>query len=177
MHGFAGIPGGVLSRIQIAAMLKAIHAQKDREESLKKVKTVAEKLKQMKLRRAAEVLAKGIEETLSYTCFPSNHWKQIRTNNPLERILREVRRRPRVVGNFPDGNSVLVLVAARLRHVESTKSGTVQYLEMECLRKEAAIEEPVMNYFEYMPDREFFAEMCERTLTLPGQRGGGPADR
>ena len=36
--------------------------------------------------------------------FPPEHWRQIRTNNPLERIMREIRRRTRVVGAFPDGN-------------------------------------------------------------------------
>ena len=45
------------------------------------------------------------------------HWRRIRTNNPLERILREIRRRTRVVGAFPDGQSALNLAAARLRHI------------------------------------------------------------
>jgi transposase-like protein len=60
-------------------------------------------------------------ETLTYFAFPSNHWRQVRTNNPLERIIREIRRRTRVVGAFPDGHSALMLVAARLRHIASTK--------------------------------------------------------
>lgn len=93
------------------------------------------KLKEMKLRKAAEVVERGVEETLSYTLFPREHWRRIRTNYPLERILREVHRRTRVVGNFPDGNSALMLVAARLRHVESTKWGSIRYLKMERLEK------------------------------------------
>lgn len=44
-------------------------------------------------------------------------------NNPLERIIREIRRRTRVVGAFPDGHSALMLAAARLRHIASTKWG------------------------------------------------------
>jgi putative transposase len=49
-----------------------------------------------------------------YYAFPEEHWRRIRTNNPLERILREIRRRTRVVGAFPDGQSALNLAAARL---------------------------------------------------------------
>jgi putative transposase len=54
-------------------------------------------------------------------------------NNPLERIIREIRRRTRVVGAFPDGKSALMLVAARLRHIASTKWGKRRYLVMETL--------------------------------------------
>ena len=57
----------------------------------------------------------------------------------LERIMREIRRRTRVVGCFPDGNSALMLAAARLRHIAGTRLGTKQYMNMkrlEELRKE-----------------------------------------
>jgi transposase-like protein len=59
-------------------------------------------------------------ETLTYYGFPEEHWRRIRTNNPLERLLRKIRRRTRVVGAFPDGQSALNLAAARLRHVAGT---------------------------------------------------------
>lgn len=72
----------------------------------------------------------GAAETLCYYHFPREHWRQIRTNNPLERIMREIRRRSRVVGCFPDGNSVLMLAAARLRHIVGTKWGTKRYMNM-----------------------------------------------
>jgi transposase-like protein len=62
----------------------------------------------------------AVEETLTYYAFPEEHWRRIRTNNPLERILREIRRRTRVVGAFPDGKSALNLAAARLRHIAGT---------------------------------------------------------
>jgi putative transposase len=64
------------------------------------------------------------------------HWRQIRTNNPLERIMREIRRRTRVVGAFPDGRSALMLVAARLRHIAGTRWGTRRYLDMDRLREQ-----------------------------------------
>jgi transposase-like protein len=75
-------------------------------------------------------------ETLAYMAFPREHWMKIRTNNMLERIMREIRRRTRVVGNFPDGRSALMLVAARLRHIAGTKWGTKRYLDMERLREQ-----------------------------------------
>ena len=85
------------------------------------------------MNEAAKKLEDSIHETLTYYNFPSEHWRRIRTNNPLERILREVRRRTRVVGAFPDGNSALMLVAARLRHIAGTRWGTRRYLNMELL--------------------------------------------
>jgi putative transposase len=65
----------------------------------------------------------------------SEHWTRIRTNNVLERIMREIRRRTRVVGNFPDGKSAVMLVAARLRHIAGTRWGRRIYLDMERMRE------------------------------------------
>ena len=76
-----------------------------------------------------------MEETLTYYGFPSSHWRRIRTNNPMERIIREIRRRSRVVGAFPDGQSALMLCAARLRHVSGTKWRSRRYLDMDLLRE------------------------------------------
>jgi transposase-like protein len=108
---------------EVAAMLKAIHAQEDHEAATVKAALVVTKLREMKLAKAAETVAAGIEETLQYFQFPSEHWRSLRTNNPLERLMREIRRRTRVVGAFPDGNSALILVSARLRHVVGTLWG------------------------------------------------------
>jgi transposase-like protein len=130
---FTKVPKGKVRAV--AAMLKAIHAQEDREEALAKARSVVKKLTQMKLKKAAELLQEGIEETLSYYSFPREHERHIKTNNPLERILREVRRRTRVVGSFPDGHSALMLVAARLRHIAGTRWGTKKYLDVGLLKK------------------------------------------
>ena len=78
----------------------------------------------------------GVEETLSYMDFPREHWLRIRTTNALERILKEVRRRTRVVGAFPDGQSALMLVCARLRYVVSTEWGEKMYLNMKLMVRE-----------------------------------------
>ena len=84
-------------------MLKAIHAQEDHTAAEKKAADVVAKLAEMKLSKAAKIVEEGVGETLSYMRFPREHWTRIRTNNPLERIMREIRRRTRVVGAFPDG--------------------------------------------------------------------------
>jgi putative transposase len=115
---------------EVAAMLKAIHAQEDRAAARQKAEQVAAKLKEMKLADAAALVMSGIEETLYHYAFPREHWRSLRTNNPLERLLREVRRRTRAVGAFPDGKSALTLAAARLRHVAGTKWGTRRYLDI-----------------------------------------------
>ena len=132
---FSVVPKGRAK--EVAAMLKAIHAQEDRGAAQAKAAQVVEKLQTMKLGKADEVVGHGIGETLSYMAFPREHWSRIRTNNVLERIMREIRRRTRVVGNFPDGNAALVLVAARLRHSAGTKWGDRVYLDMSRLRQAA----------------------------------------
>ena len=82
----------------------------------------------------------GIKEALTYCDFPSEHWTCIRTNNVIELLNREIRRRTRVVGSFPDGTSALMLVCARLRHVAGTQWGNKKYMNMKHL--EAAVEAP-----------------------------------
>ena len=114
----------------VAKMLKAIHAQENKKAALEKAKTVVEELRKMKLSEAAKKIEDSIEETLTYMGFPSEHWTKIRTNNVLERLNREIRRRTRVVSAFPDGKSALMLVCARLRHVTGTQWGSKKYMSM-----------------------------------------------
>jgi transposase-like protein len=93
---FSVVPKGKVK--EVAAMLKAIHAQEDRQTAREKAAAVAAKLDGMKLARAAAIVREGCEETFSYYAFPPEHWRSLRTNNPLERLNREIRRRTRVVG-------------------------------------------------------------------------------
>ena len=121
---------------EVADMLKAIHAQEDREAATQKALAVAEKLKSMKLSQASDTVKNAINDTLTYMSFPRQHWVRIRTNNTLERLMREIRRRTRVVGCFPDGQSALMLAAARLRHVAGTVWSSKKYLNMDLLMKQ-----------------------------------------
>jgi len=120
---------------KVAAMLKAIHAQEDLEAARAKATDVVAKLMEMKLPKAAEQVRATIEETLTYMNYPREHWRNLRTNNPLERMMREIRRRTRVVGAFPDGQSALMLAAARLRHMAGSQWGSRRYMDMERLRQ------------------------------------------
>ena len=117
----------------VAKMLKAIHAQESKQAAREKAAQVAQALRDMKLKEAAKKVENSIEETLSYMDFPYEHWLRIRTNHAIERLNREIRRRTRVVGTFPDGNSALMLVCARLRHVAGTQWGSKKYMNMKHL--------------------------------------------
>ena len=109
-------------------------ASEDVAAAREKALQVIAKLRALRLTTAAELAAATFEETLSYYSFPEEHWRRIRTNNPLERVLREIRRRTRVVGAFPDGQSALNLAAARLRHIAGTAWSTKRYLNIELLK-------------------------------------------
>lgn len=81
----------------VAVLLKATYAQEDADATLAKTRDVERKLREMRQNSAADVYAKGVRETLTYLGFPREHWLNIRTNNILERLNREIRRRTRVV--------------------------------------------------------------------------------
>ncbi len=108
-------------------MLKAILAAEDVQAAREKARQAVAKLRDQRLTRAAELVERSIDETLGYA-FPEEHWRRIRTNNPLDRILREIRRRTRVVGAFPDGQSALNLAAARLRHIAGNAWSTKRWI-------------------------------------------------
>jgi transposase-like protein len=75
------------------------------------------------------LLGAGIAETLASMVFPCEHRRSLRTNNALEQVMRERRRRTRVVGAFPGGKSAVMLVGERLRHQAANKWGTRRYLD------------------------------------------------
>ena len=122
-------------RPQAAAMLKAIHAMESREASEAKAESVAAELESMRLKEAANVVRDGFAETLAYCGMPREHWRRIRTNNAIERLNREIRRRTRVVGTFPDGKSALMLVTARLKYVAESEWGSRRYLDVSLLKE------------------------------------------
>ena len=98
-------------------MLKAIHAQESRDAADRKASAIVDDLRTARMNTAADLVERSVSETLTYYAFPDIHWQKIRTNNLLERIMREICRRTRVVGAFPDGQSCLNLAAARLRYI------------------------------------------------------------
>lgn len=125
---FSHVPSGKVR--EVTHMLKAIHAQESRKAAQEKADTVVAELRDRRMTKAAELIKEAIGETLTYYAFPDSHWRKIRTNNPLERIMKEIRRRTRVVGAFPDGQSCLNLAAARLRHIAAGKWSARKYMNM-----------------------------------------------
>ena len=125
----------VTTRKAVACMLKAIHAQESHEAYGRKAEEVVDELESMRLGAAARKVRDGFAETLAYTEFPPEHWRRIRTNNGIKRVNRKIRRRTRIAGTFPDGNSALMLVTARLKYIVEHEWGKRRYLDMSKLEE------------------------------------------
>ena len=119
----------------VSMLLKAVHSQESKESARAKAKEASRKLREMRLSLVAKKVDDGIEETLTFMEFSSEHWSRIRTNNMLERVNRELKRRTRAIGAFPDGQSALMLVCARLCYVAASEWGTKRYMNMDHLRE------------------------------------------
>lgn len=125
-------------RERVAKMLKATHAQESLGASMAKAGSVAADLEAMRLGAAARVVRGGRAETPACTAFPMSHRVRIRTSDAIGRPNREVRRRARVVGTFPDGKPALMLVAARLKHVAEGEWGGRRHLDVSMLKEAEA---------------------------------------
>ena len=114
-----------------SAALKAVVAQENRESAMAKAGTVAGEMEERKLKSAANRLREGVGGTATYLLpgFPANHRIKLRTDNMIERLNKEIRRRTRVVGGFPDSNSALMLVCARIRYVTSRSWSDRRYMD------------------------------------------------
>src|SRR3954452_19184157 len=122
---------GELVRGTVEETLNAmLDAEESRDAADKKARAIVDDLRASKMNTAADLVERSVHETLTYYAFPDIHWHKIRTNNPLERIMREIRRRTRVVGAFPDGQSCLNLAAARLRYIAGTAWSARCYMNM-----------------------------------------------
>ena len=140
VDGVVGLhyPGSPHREYNFAKRLKTLKGLTPYEYSL--IESVADFLPEARYQRcmvratnmgkAADLVEQAVHETLTYYGFPDIHWQKIRTNNPLERITKEIRRRTRVVGAFPDCQSCLNLAAARLRHIAGTTWSAKCYMNM-----------------------------------------------
>ena len=98
-----------MQQAMVAAALKTIFAQLSQEEAYRQLDEVADALDK-KAPKAAERLRSAKEDVLAYMSFPSEHWRQLHSTNPLERLNKEIRRRTRVVGIFPTEDSLVRLL-------------------------------------------------------------------
>jgi putative transposase len=97
----------------VAALVRMIFAQPNRQVAGQQLAETANRMAK-RWPKAAELLAAAEEDVLAYMAFPPEHWSRIYSTNPLERLIREIRRRTEVVGVFPDEAAVVRLVGAVL---------------------------------------------------------------
>ncbi len=128
----AHIPKG--SKAVVAAALRTIFAQPDREAAGQQLREVAQAMRG-RWPRAAEVVAAAEEDVLAYMAFPPEHWTRIYSTNPLERVNEEVKRRTNVVGVFPDEASVIRLVGSVLLEIWDEWQVGRRYFSLESMRK------------------------------------------
>jgi putative transposase len=100
-------------RAMIAALIRTVFAQPDADAARTQLRAVVDQL-EPNAPAVAERLQAMEADVLAYTAFPTAHWSKIWSNNPIERLNRELKRRTDVVGIFPDKASVIRLVGALL---------------------------------------------------------------
>ena len=134
VHFYRNVLAKVPHRMQqeVSQGLKAIHAQESAEEARIKATRLINKHKKG-LPGAVAVLEAGLEDTLTYFQFPPRHRVRIRTNNPLERHIKEARHRTKAVGSFPDVNSARMLVTARFKWHQEKRWEKKRYLDIDLL--------------------------------------------
>jgi len=113
----------------VATFVRTIFAQPDAESVRAQHARTVEQL-QPRFREAAKMLADA-EEILAFTAFPKEHWRQIWSNNPQERLNREIRRRTDVVGIFPNRDSIVRLVGAVLCELNDDWAVVRRYMTIE----------------------------------------------
>jgi transposase-like protein len=118
----------------VATMVRTVFDQPDSDEVHAQFDRVVTAL-ETKLPKAAEHLGDAREQLLAFTGFPRECWTQIWSNNPQERLNREIRRRTDVVGIFPDRLAVVRLVGAVLAEQNDEWIEQRRYLGLEVLAK------------------------------------------
>jgi transposase-like protein len=102
------------SQAMVSSIVRTIFAQPTQEAAKQQLSLVVQQL-EGRFPKAMGVLKRAEEDVLAYMGFPREHWKQICSTNPLERLNREIRRRMEVVGIFPNRDAVIRLVGAILQ--------------------------------------------------------------
>jgi transposase-like protein len=125
----------------VATYVRTIFAQPDAESVRAQHARTVEHLRG-RFQRAADMLADAAEELLAFTAFPKEHWRQIWSNNPQERLNREIRRRTDVVGIFPNREAIIRLVGAVLCEIHDDWAVVRRYMTIS--REEPEEEQKVL---------------------------------
>lgn len=118
----------------IATLVRSIFEQPDRDATWNQLGEVVDRLTQAGFNDIAVVLLDAADDILAFTAFPVEHWPKIRSNNPQERLNKEIRRRTDVVGIFPNRKAVIRLVGALLAEQTDEWAITKRYMSAETLK-------------------------------------------
>jgi transposase-like protein len=118
----------------VATLVRTVFAQPDAAATHAQHARIVEQL-QDRFPAAAELLADAAADLLAFTAFPKEHWRQVWSNNPQERLNKELRRRTDVVGIFPNRAAVLRLIGAVLAEQHDEWAVTRRYMSAESLAK------------------------------------------
>jgi transposase-like protein len=121
-------------RTAVAAMLKTIFAQDTKADAMAQWDTVADALREKQPKLGA-LMDASREDVLAYMDFPREHWPQIASTNPLERVNREIKRRSDVVGIFPNDAAAVRLVGALLLETNDEWAVARRYMSLETLAR------------------------------------------
>ena len=118
----------------VATLVRSIFEQPDRDTTWSQLGDVVERLNSTGFTDAATFVLDAADDILAFAAFPTEHWPKIRSNNPQERLNKEIRRRTDVVGIFPNRNAVIRLVGAILAEQSDEWAITKRYMSAESLK-------------------------------------------
>ena len=118
----------------IATLVRSIFEQADRDATWAQLGDVVDKLTTAGFCDAALYVLDAADDILAFTAFPPEHWPKIRSNNPQERLNKEIRRRTDVVGIFPNGQAVIRVIGAILAEQTDEWAIARRYISVESLK-------------------------------------------